>query len=368
MRATVSILFSLLVQGAVAQSVLPDTLFFINGEQLTGSLERANAEGITFKSPVAGEIKVKWADIKELRSDKSFAILSMNQKLSRKNAAAIVPQGQIHVEDKQIIVATATGPKMVPVANANRIVDATAFDKAINHPPNIFHGWEGLVSVGASLVRATQNSTSYNGSLNLSRSTPQVDWLPPRTRTSLDFNQAYGTVSQPANATIKTNIFHAAAERDQYFTPRLFAFGSATFDHNFSQSLDLQQAYGGGLGITLLHNAIRQLDFKGDVHYEKQRFFDSTQNQNLFGSTFSERFLNYLPKGLVFNEFGSVSPSWNNMNAYSAHVNAGLGFPVYKGFGFNLGAVDDYLNNAPKGFKKNSTQFTTGLTYAIGPR
>ena len=43
-------------------------------------------------------------------------------------------------------------------------------------------------------------------------------------------------------------------------------------------------------------------------------------------------------------------------------------FPVYKGLGFNVGAVDDYLNNAPVGSKQNSTQFTTGITYTIKPK
>ena len=359
----------LLVPAALAQvDKTPDTLIFSNGEQLTGELERANGDGITFKSPMAGEITVKWANVKQLRSDKNFAILTKDEKLTRQRASAVVPQGTITVEDKQLTVATTTGPRMIPLADTNLLVDAASFDKAINHPPSLFHGWGGTAIAGASLVRATQNATSFTGAISLVRTTPQVAWLPPRSRTSLDYNQAYGTVSQANTATLKTNIFHAEAERDEYFTPRLFFFGAATFDHNFAQSLQLQQAYGGGVGISVLHNAIRQLDFKADAHYEKQAFFNPASNQNLFGSTFSEKYLYFLPKGLVFNEFASISPAWNNTNAYSAHANASLGFPVYRGIGFNLGAVDDYLNNAPAGFKKNSTQFTTGITYTVKPR
>ena len=33
-------------------------------------------------------------------------------------------------------------------------------------------------------------------------------------------------------------------------SPRsLFAFGEATFDHNYSQGLSLQQTYNGGIGL-----------------------------------------------------------------------------------------------------------------------
>jgi hypothetical protein len=257
----------------------------------------------------------------------------------------------------------------------------------VQHPPTLLQGWAGAVTAGASLVRSTQNSTSFSGAINLARSTPGVDWLPARNRSTIAYNQSYGTTSQtnttPPNTNIETNIYHAAGEQDQYFSPRVFAFGSVTFDHNYSSNLSLQQAYGGGVGISLIKSGIQQLDFKGDVHYEKQVFFDNAnsptataENQNIFGSTFSETFVRHLTrKGLVLNEFASFSPSYSQSNtsstqanAYSAHINANLVFPVYKGFAFNVGAVDDYINNAPVGSQPNSSQFTSGITYTIKPR
>ena len=371
-----------------ANKKTPDTLIFANGEQLTGELETATADGITFKSAMAGEIKVPWKNVKELRSDKEFALLTKGEKLKRRDAKAIVPEGKVSVANNELTVATSTGPKNVPVADADLLVDGAAFDKAVNHPPTLLQGWGGTAQGGVALVRSTQNSTTFNGGINLVRASPLVSWLPARSKTILDYNQSYGTVSQPntvpATPTIETNVLHADAERDDYFSPRAFVFASATFDHNFSSQLNLQQAYGVGLGLTLLKNAHRELDLKADAHYEKQVFFNSalnptfiatTQNQNLFGSTFSEKYLRYLRHGLVLNEFGSISPSWHqsNMsatqpNAYSAHINATLGFPVFKGIGFNIGGVDDYVNNAPAGSKRNTSQFTTNLTYTIKPR
>ena len=368
-----STLFQLHAQAPAAPKPPDDTLIFINGEQLSGALETADNDGVTFKSNMAGEIKVKWANVKELRSDKHFALLTKNEKLTRRDALGIVPEGSVKVADKNIEVTTSTGPKSVPLADANLLLDATAFDNAIHHSPTLTQGWGGAVTGGATLVRATQNSTSFNGAVSLVRATPAVAWLPPKDRTTLDYTQSYGTTTQPQTATLPfssvvTNIFHASAERDEYFSSKLFGFGAATFDHDFSQSLALQQAYGGGIGMTVIKNAKQQLDLKGDIHYEKQQFFIPASNLNIIGSTFSDTYLRHLPKGLLLNEFASISPAWNNTQAYSAHINGSLIFPVYKGLGFNVGAVDDYLNNAPVGSKKNSTQFTTGLTYTIKPR
>jgi len=372
------LLFALLPAALLAQAKpAPDTLVFANGEQLTGSLVKADKTGVTFDSPMAGVLTVKWVNVRDLRTQQRFAVLSQHVKLTRKDADAEVPVGTVRATATQIAISTASAAKTVATADTEHVIDADAFEKAVHQKPGLLAGWGGTATAGASLVRATENSTTFNGNLALERSTPAVDWLPPRTRSLLGYSQAYGTSSTPsvdpvtglpATSTIKSNIFHASAEYDRYFTPRLFGFADVAFDHNFAQSLELQQAYGGGLGITLFSDAHQELDLKGDAHYEKQAFFVSSQNLNLFGSTFTERYLRHLVRKIEFNEFASISPAWNSTNAYSAHANAELTFPVYKSLGFTLGAVDDYLNNAPAGSKKNSVQFLTGLTFTIKPR
>ena len=88
-----------------------------------------------------------------------------------------------------------------------------------------------------------------------------------------------------------------------------------------------------------------------------------------YGSMFSEAWVEHISKkGLVFNEFAGLTPSYNIPSDYSLHVATSLIFPVYKGFGFNAGFGDDFLNNAPAGSNKNSTQFNTGIVYTIEPR
>ena len=293
LKTTLGISLTLAAAGLLAQGTpapekkadkTPDTLVFANGEQLTGELETATSDGITFKSAMAGEIKVPWKNVKELHSDKQFALLTKGERLTRKSAKAIVPEGKVSVAKDELTVATATGPKVIPVADANLLVDGDAFTKAINHKDSFLQGWGGTAQGGVALVRSTENSTTFNGGINLVRAVPMVSWLPARSRTTVDYNQSYGTVSTPAPgavppvSVIETNVFHADAEQDRYFTPRLFVFASVTFDHNFSSQLDLQQAYGGGLGVTLLKNSHRQLDLKGDAHYEKQRYFNNANN------------------------------------------------------------------------------------------
>jgi hypothetical protein len=138
-----------------------------------------------------------------------------------------------------------------------------------------------------------------------------------------------------------------------------------SYDHNFAQGLNLQQIYGAGLGWTVLQDSLQQLDVKTDVHYEMQNFQPPTVSQNLIGSTFGEAYKRTLPAKLLFTESGTYIQSWNNLQAYSAIGNIGLAMPVYKRFSLSVNALDNYLNNPAFGYKKNSFQFVTGVTYTL---
>jgi hypothetical protein len=181
----------------------------------------------------------------------------------------------------------------------------------------------------------------------------------------LDFSAAYGRVSQPDLPEIKTAIYHVDAEEDKYFSPRMFGFGQAAFDHNYSQGLDLQQMYGGGLGWTAYKTAAAELDVKAAVSYIHQSFSGSGSNQSLIGSTFAEIYTHKFQHGILLNEQISATPAWNNTSAYFATGSVGLTLPVHKRLSVALTSADTFLNDPPSGFRKNSFQFTAGLAYAL---
>lgn len=383
---TTAVFFTLAFTGAAARAAgedsaakaekpAPDVITFTNGDQLTGKFVRAIGDTITFHSDVAGDVSVKWDKVKDLRSSQQFAVLLKGQHVNHKTPSSAVPQGTIQVADQQILVrGTTLEQKPIPAKNTEYVIDTATFEKEVHREPGFFYGWNGSVAAGAAFVEATQSSQAFNVGIALARLIPTVDWLTPRNRTTANFTDIYGKTHQSGIPDTKTSIFHADAERDWYFTPRFYALADTSFDHNFSQGLDLQQIYGGGFGYTVIKQPNQQLDTRADIHYERQSFsanptivplVPAPPSTNLVGSSFGETYLRKLPRGLVFNEAGVLNVSYNNTSAYSSNVSAGLVFPVYKRLGFNIGAVDSYLNNPPAGFKNNSFQFTTGVTYTL---
>lgn len=361
----------------------PDVLVLSNGDALHGKFVNAINGTVTFHCDPLGDVKLGWDKIKELRTAQAFAVIDKSVHLSDPKQLQHVPAGTLALDEQALKVEEPGGiePKSVPVKNVPYILDEATLKDQVARQPGLFDGWGGAATAGATLVTATQKQYTFSSGISLARTVPIVDWLDRRNRTTVGFTGSFGKITQPgyydatdvyvASITTKSAIYHAAAERDQYFSPRFYVLGQVAFDHNYGQSLDLQQIYGGGFGWTLLKTPKQEGDLKGTVQYEKQEFMsDSSQNQNLVGSTFSAIYVAHL-KTLTFTQNVAYIPAYNNMRAYSATESNTISFPFYKNLGFSLGTMDSYLNDPPVSYpptKRNSFQSTMGLTYTISPR
>jgi hypothetical protein len=361
--------FSPLPTRAADATAKPDVLVFSNGDTLAGKLDHEAGGTISFASDNAGTVEVPWAKLKELHTEGSYAVIETGASVGRKKANLNIPVGTISIHGDTLTVITSSGTHEIPVAKIAYIVDQATFDKNVNKKQGLTEGITGAITAGVSTVSSTQNSVSINSGVVLSRVVPPVTWMPARQRTLLDFNSNYGKVTQPNTPTVKTNILHAGIEEDEYLSPRFYLLQQATWDHNYSQGLDLQQLYGGGAGFTAIKDDKQELDFTGIIDYTKQSFSatDTTAayTNNLIGSSFGDNYIRKFPRKIVFTEIALFNPAWNSPSDYSANIALGATFPVYKNFAFSLGLIDSYLNDPPPGFKGNSVQFNTGLTYSI---
>lgn len=350
----------------------PDSIVFTNGDKLVGHFVRSTGSSVTFKSDALGDLTLDWSKVRELDTAARVAVIRKGVQFRRKRTPLDIPIGTLAMQDQNLRITAAPGSPVqsIPVTDAAVVIEESEFQRAANRSPGFLSDWTGAITAGATLVRATQNNQTFTGGVNLIRAEPTEDWLNPSYRTLVTFTESYGKLNQPATPTVKTSIFHAAAEQDQYFTSAVFAFGQADFDHNFSQGLDLQQTYNGGIGWTAVKTAAQQLDLKGSASYIRQQFLPGPTgiqpaSLNLIGSVFAERYHWKLPRGAVLDESLSATPAWNNTSAYSAAFNTLVTIPVYKRLGGSAGVIDTFLNDPPTGFKKNSFQFTMGLTYTL---
>jgi Protein of unknown function, DUF481 len=371
----------------------PDVMIFTNGDQLTGHVVSAAGGNLNFQSDMAGTLAIPFAKIKELRTGEKpaqFAVLKKGL-VVKKNMPA--PEGTLRIAGGDILVARgeaasnqdATSEAIaIPAADVNVIVPRAEFDKEVSGHHSFIEGWNGVVTGGATLVRSTTSASTFTAAVNMVRAMPTVGWLPPSNRTAINITETYGKNTSPGaipqttpptlNVVTLSSIFHADAERDQYFSPRFYVLGDAGFDHNYAQGLSLQQVYGGGIGWTPIKSPKQQLDLKVDLHYETQTYLNTsingapavvTPSTQLIGSTISEAYHRNLPHKILFTETANILPAFNTPNDYSYNVSGIIALPVYKRLSASFSTTDNYLNDPATGYKKNSYQFVTGVTYTL---
>ncbi len=357
----------------------PDVLDLTDGEKLIGHFTGASGGSLTFHSDGAGDVTVDWSKVKSLKSSAKFAVPEKGVVLDKHADLSKVPQGTVTAEDQKIAVNPGTGapPTVIPVANAANVVPQPSFLRAFQKP-KFTDFWHGSASLGIALTESTQNSENISSALSLSRTVSNESWIDPRYRTTFDFASAYGELSQSGKPTVKTDLIHADLEHDIYFSRRVYGFVSAAFDHSISQGLKLQQTYGGGIGYAIFKSDNQEFDVKASIDYIRQSFEDvvtvlpdgttstvAPSSRSLIGAVIAQTYMRTFKHGIVFNEALSVTPAFNDSQAYSALGSANLSIPVYKKLAFTIGTVDAFFNEPPAGFKKNSFQFLTQISYSI---
>ena len=363
-----------------------DVLIFANGDQLTGKLERVTAGDVVFASEMAGELTISLDKVKEMRSGAEFALLRKGERVGKSQTQA----GAVEVAGGDLTLTPPGGQpaEAVPVKDVAYLIDKATFDKEVSRKADFRSGWTGTITGGASIERSTTNGTTLTADLALVRAIPAVPWMRARNRTSVDVTESYGKLSTPVippppcqppavpcalPAEVLNSIFHADAERDKYFSSRVFALADTSFDHNYGQGLQLQQLYGGGIGWTAVKNEKQELDLKADVHYEKQQYIATqvngtatmTPGVDIIGSTIFEEYHRNLPRKILFTETANILPAWNDFKAYSANLTASLSVPVFKRLSATVMTTDNFLNDPAPYYRKNSYQFITGVTYLL---
>ena len=98
---------------AVASVARADMLVLKNGDHLTGTIVSSDGKELTLKTDFAGDIKVKWPAIADVKSDKTLYVVTPDKK---------TVSGKITTEGPNLVVNTpGAGAVTLPMANATII-------------------------------------------------------------------------------------------------------------------------------------------------------------------------------------------------------------------------------------------------------
>ena len=342
-----------------------DVLIFNNGDKLTGKILSGDSSAVTFQSEVAGKVTIPWAMVRELQSASSFVAIPKGVVLVRGSEPAGTLRGKMALNKQDLeLQGEASEPvQALPLAKVATVVPESTFAEA-RKPVGFFSSWHGRGAFGVNVTRSTQDVLGFSTVFNATHKDPAQSWQSLKTRDTLDVNYTESKISAGGQS-IKISVLNALAERDYFITPRLYLLGVSFIEHNNAQGLNLRQNYGGGPGYFLIWNDGTSFEVFGALRYANQQLTDPSFNRNIFGGRFGQLLTHRFRNGAAFSEQAIYYPAFNYTKGYFATFTSSLSVPVHKRLGVQISTFDNYIDEPPPGFKKNTFQLSIGLNCAF---
>ena len=330
--------------------LLADQIILKNGDRLSGTIVKSDAKSLVIKSEFAGEVTVQWPAVTEIHATQTLH-------LALKDGQTVT--GAVTTSDGKFEVATAAkGQVTVPmeaVALMRNDAEEAAYEKSLH--PGLLQGWGGGANVSFAVTRGNSETKNLALAFTADRKTTH-DHVGLYANSVFASNDAAGAVpSTTAQAT------EGGARYDRNFAPRLFGFGSADFQTDALQSLDLRSVFTGGVGFHAINSKRTTLDFLGGGNYTRENY--STLQRNEAAITLGEELLKKIGAATALTEKLYAYPDFSDPGQYRATFNFGTVTKLNKWLGWQNAFGDIYVTNPPFGKRQNDILLTTGLNISF---
>jgi putative salt-induced outer membrane protein len=333
-----------------------DTLVLKNGDRLTGTIEVSDGKDVTLKTDFAGEIKIHWSSLQDVKTDESIYVVMPDKSTL---------QGNLTTDGASLVVHPANGTVVRLPMTAVTIVRSsdqqTTYERTLH--PALLENWTGGVNLGFAVARGNSETTNLNTGFNADRKTLSDE-------ITLYESSLYSTNDLPGGGVTADSIL-GGAKYDRNFTNLVFGFVSGDFSHDELQDLNLRQIYSGGLGLHAINTPYTTLDFLAGGNYTRETYsggppVNMQVDRNLAGFTLGENFMHKLGKSTTVNEVFYFYPDLSNTGQYRLSLDAASVTKINKWLGWQMSLSDRYVTDPPiAGTKANDVIFSTGINVSF---
>jgi putative salt-induced outer membrane protein YdiY len=319
-----------------------DQIALKNGDRLTGSILKSDADKLTLKTDYAGEIAIKWSAIDQVSSNQPLFVTSKDGQVLLGTVESSADKFHVHTKESG------------DVALARDVV------RTMRSPEEqkLSQAWSGFVDTGLSLSRGNSDTSTFSLGASADRTTER------------DKVTVYAASLLAKNRTAGVSLTTAKAARggiryDFNLSKRVFAFGFTDLEYDRFQLLDLRNVLGGGLGYHAIKTDATTLDLFGGGSFN-QEFFSTGLTRRvaevLVGDDLSYKFSG----NVALAEKLVLYPNLSDLGQFRGQFDTALLTKLNKWLGWQITLSDRYLSNPLPGIKKNDLLLTTGLRLTFG--
>ncbi len=237
-----------------------DQILLNNGDRLTGTVVRKEGDHLVLRTAYAGELKIAWSRVAEVRTDDPMSIILSDQTTVQTRLIGAAPAARVEAAERE---EAAEPPQSKPVENTDTAleVDRIAY---INAGPGIdLLGvrWKGRVNVGASGNRGNNDID------NLHIDGEAVARL-QRERYTLNAVLDRG---KDRNVVTQQNS-RLGGKYDLFIDRTWYGYGLLTIEEDRFRDIDRRITLGAGLGHQVIEDERTNLSVEGGLNHVRTDF------------------------------------------------------------------------------------------------
>jgi hypothetical protein len=328
-----------------------DQVTLSNGDRVTGKVVKLEAGKLTVETEYAGAIQIDWERVSRMQAE---------ERVLAESALGLVGVREIEREGEELHLINDAGEPFEMAAAELKVLrnsqEQHAYEAALD--PGLLHAWQGELTLGFALARGNSETTNLSTGLNGARQT--LD----------DKLSYYGTsvyATDRITSTVTANAIRGGLRYDRDFKRSWFGFGSADFEFNELQGLDLRSISGAGFGWHTIRGENTTLDVLGGMAWTREEYSLDPRRDFLSGKL-GEEFSARLWPGTQLRQSGYYYPDLNDSSQYRFAFDLGLSSRINSWLSWQTAVSERYVSNPPLGSLRNDILVTTGLGVTLGKR
>jgi putative salt-induced outer membrane protein YdiY len=334
-----------------------DVVRFKNGDRLSGEWVRAEEGNVLFKAEAIGEVKIPVDQIAGFTSaEPAVVLLRSGERIQ--GSLTLLPGGDWQVQLKN-------GTMQVRQQSIQSIYpEKTLLANGVEQNQKPWQNWKGKGALGYSVVRGDSNAGNLSVDFNATRSQLRLPDLKERSRTNYFLNMIFANTEASSGQRITANSLSSGVRQDFILSHRNFWFLLGQIDRSDTQSLNLRQTYGGGLGHELIQRSRVQMQLLGGMTYVNEHFQTNVNRKNAEG-LLGEKLKWKLSEWLAIEHAFNFYPNLTNSGDYRLDTSSTLSTKISSRLSFNTTIADRYLSRPLPNRRSNEFVFTSGLGFTF---
>jgi putative salt-induced outer membrane protein YdiY len=320
-----------------ARQGLADEIVLLNGNVLTGTIEKVEGGKLTLKTDYSQPIEIEVAKIKKITTDKPIDLyLTSGEALKGKVTT---------VEDGKIAVEPAPGQPATTV-ELSKVAGMVT-------PPKVPPKWKGNIVVGA--TQQTGNTDRIGASVGA-----EAIWKGEADRFTGRFLWNYA--EDDGDLTARNT--YGLLKVDHFFTKKFYGYLALEGYNDKFKNWRLRYVVGPGVGYQFWDDEVKSFLLEGGLAYSYEDLYEG-QNQDYISARLAADFRYRFGKYLTFGDQFVIYPSLKHSGEYNLRNEAYILSPIGARWNLKLSNIWERNSDPSPGIDKDDIQWILALQYVF---